>query len=103
MISGNVCSPKSAVGCFKNYSEVGYHKSQPVDCGRMTQVRIIYCVEQGGYSNYKVSRPDPGTSHTPTEISIIEVKHKYSPPADSQSSPLSSPAQLSENLNNLAQ
>ena len=95
VISGNVCSPKSSVCCFKNYWEVGYHKSQPVDFGRMTQVRIIYCVELGGYSNYKVSRPDPGTSHTPTEISIIEVKHKYSPPADrSLLSSLSSPAQV---------
>ena len=63
----------SVLCCFKNYPEVGYHKSLPVDSGRMTQVRIIYCVELGGYSNYKVSRPDPGTSHTPTEISIIEV------------------------------
>ena len=28
-----------------------------------------------------MSRPDPDTRHTPTEISIIEVKHKYSPPS----------------------
>ena len=37
------------------------HKSARVDTA---QLWIIYCVELGGYSNYKVSRPDSDLTST---------------------------------------